>query len=77
MTSYKLKYRRWFFFKTLKIIGHRYEAGPDKFIAFFEDGSIDEIPKWSKCYVKLGVDWVNAQKKLMEEKSGTVIPVNR
>jgi hypothetical protein len=62
--------------KTVEVTGHRYEPSMDKFVLYFEDGSVEEIPQWSKCAVKLGKDWVDAVKSKMEQESGTSVPVN-
>jgi len=79
MYSYKIKYkpRLRLFYRKITVVGHKYETDQDKMICYFSDGGILEIPRWSDCHVKLGVDWMNAQKKYMEEKAGQTIPVNR
>lgn len=62
--------------KSHKVKGHRYEAGLDRMVLFYENGSIMEIPAWSKCRVKLGTDWALAVKQAMEKESGQSVPVD-
>ena len=42
-------------------------------ILYFPDGSILRISEWDKCDLKLGVDWLLAQKKSMEQEIGQPI----
>lgn len=58
------------FWKKKKVTGHRYEREYDKMIMFKRNGAIEEIPEWSKKYVKLGVDFIAAQKKQIEKETG-------
>ena len=76
--SYVFKYRRqwWIFSRKVKVVGHTYLPDQNKMVLFKEDGSLEEVLNWNKCAVKLGVDWVNATKKNMEQKAGTSIPLN-
>lgn len=74
--QYEIKYKRWLFWKKIKVVGHRYESTADKMALYFADGSIREIPQWSKCEVVLGTDWVLAVKKDLETKAGQAIPLN-
>lgn len=78
--SYKFIYKRDGFFsfsKTIdKVVGHKYMQDQDKMVIYKEDGSLQEIAKWSLCAVTLGTDWVAAIKKTMEQEAGTVVPLN-
>jgi hypothetical protein len=74
--KYVFKWRRNLFWKSKKVIGHRYESDMDKMVIYFENGAIREIKKWSDCEVMLGSDWVLAQKKNLEVRAGTTIPLN-
>lgn len=74
--GYVFKYRKRWFWKKEKVVGHNYLPQQDKMVIYKEDGSLREIKEWSKHEVALGADWVNATKKKMEEKSGTTIPLN-
>lgn len=58
------------------VIGHKYAADIDRMTLYAEDGSIEEVPSWSKYHAKLGTDWVLAVKKKMEQEAGAAIPVN-
>lgn len=75
--TYKIKYRKFLFWKTETIIGHKYDKELDRLHIFYLDGSLKEIASWSKCDVMLGRDWLDACKKFMEKESGQSIPVNR
>ena len=68
--AYLFKYRRFLFWHSKKIVGHKYEETQDKMIMFFDDGSISEIAKWSNCECRLGVDWVNATKEAIRDEAG-------
>ena len=73
---YVFKFKRKWFWKRIKVVGHNYLQAQDKMVIYKEDGSIREIKNWSKCEVSLGTDWVMFTKKKMEEKTGTAIPIN-
>jgi hypothetical protein len=73
--QYKIRYKRRFLWKEITVTGHRYEPSTDKMVLYFADGSIKELPQWSKCEVFLGTDWVLAVKKDMESKAGQSIPL--
>jgi hypothetical protein len=75
--TYKFRYKRYFFYRAVTVIGHNYNDKTDKMVLYFPDGSIKEIPEWRKCHLKLEVDWVAAQKKYMEDKAGQTIPLKR
>jgi len=70
------KYSRSWFWKKQTITGHSYQKDFDKLVLFKKDGSIEEIPEWSKHHVKLGADFILAQKKQMEKESGVDIKLS-
>ena len=72
---YKFKYKRKWFWKTEKVVGHSYQENQDKMCLYYEDGSVKEIVKWSNCAVKLGADWVRVTQKKMEREAGVQVPV--
>jgi len=76
--EYKIKFKHMtsWFWKKIQAAGHSYNKEIDKLIIFKKDGSIEEIPEWSKCYVKLDTDFILAQKKDMEKESGIDIKLN-
>ena len=76
MSTYKFKFRRRFFWKTYTVIGHNYEEPLDQMVLYFPDGGLLTLRKWGQCQLKLGADWVAAQKKNMESKAGQSIPLN-
>ena len=45
-------------------------------ILYFQDGSIERIPEWSKYHFKLGVDWKLALKQQMEKEINQEVKVN-
>ena len=77
MRTYSIRWkRRWWipwWNKTTKVIGHKYDKDMDRFMFFFEDGSIREVIQWSKCEVSLGQDWVLATKEHMEKQANQPI----
>lgn len=75
MPTYKFRYRRKFFWKSLRITGHDYNKELNKMIVYFEDGGIQEISQWHLCEVKLGADWLAVRKKQMEVAAGQAIPL--
>lgn len=75
MQVYLFKYRRRLWWRTRKVIGHNFLPDQDKIVLYFANGGIEEIPRWKICAVRLGPDWVLAQKKALEEKTGQSIPV--
>ena len=70
------KYKASWFWKKQKVTGHSYNKEVDKLILFKKDGSLEEVAEWSKHHVKLGTDFIAAQKKQMEKETGTDIKLN-
>ena len=75
--EYKFQYKIRWFWRSISVIGHSYDKDQDKIILYKKDGSVEEIPKWTTCSVKLGVDWVLSVKKNMEKQSGQQISINQ
>lgn len=73
--AYKFKYRRKWFWHSIKVAGHKYDPAQDKIILYLENGAIREIKDWKNCEVNLDTDWVLAVQKQMEEQAGTSIPI--
>lgn len=71
--QYKFHWKRRFFWKSKTVIGHSFTADQDKMVLYYPNGEVQEIAKWSKCEVYLGVDWVLAVKKNMEKEAGQAI----
>lgn len=69
--KYKFKWKRWLFWQSRMIVGHKLEGG--MMVLFMEDGGLETIPEWRKCKLKLGSDWSLAVKKNMENQSGVDI----
>lgn len=76
MLRYKFTYRRWIFWKTEMVSGHKYEEKIDKMVIYYPDGGLKEIKHWKNCELKLGADWFAQTKKAMENSIGQNIPVN-
>lgn len=68
--KYIFKYKKGLLWKSIKASGHRLTPEIDRMDVYLEDGSIYSIGMWSKCDLKLGLDWVLSQKKQMEKESG-------
>lgn len=73
MTSYIFKYKKSFFFRKIKAIGHKFDSDNKRMDVYHIDGSITSIAEWNKYTLFLGVDWVLFTKKLMEKESGKKI----
>jgi hypothetical protein len=71
---YKFSYRRKWFWKSIEVIGHKYEEKQDKMFLFMKDGGIQEIKNWSNCECKLGTDWYKITLNQMETSVGQKIP---
>ena len=75
MSTYKFSYKRKLLWKTTTVIGHRYDEHTDKMALFLPDGGILELSHWKDCTLRLGSDWVLAQKKMLEEQAGQSVPM--
>lgn len=73
--TYLFKYRRRLFWKTHRVSGHVYTSDQDKLVLYFQDGSVQEVKDWKNCELRLGTDWVAAQKKMLESQTGQSIPL--
>lgn len=78
MQEYSITYKnlKSWFWKKQTVTGHSYQKEIDKLVLFKKDGSIEEIPEWSKHHVKLGVDFIAAQKKQMEKETGVDVKLS-
>ena len=74
--QYVFKYKRKWLWKSEKVVGHKYIADQNKMCLYYEDGSLREIKDWSKHEVALGIDWVQATKKRMENAAGAAVPLS-
>ncbi len=74
--EYIFHWRRFFFWKKVKIVGHNYDEKFNKMILYYKNGSIREIKKWNNCEVFLKTDWVLAVKSKMEVESGQNLKLN-
>ena len=75
MNTYKFKFKKGFFWKVIKSVGHNLHQDLDRMDVFEEDGSIYSISSWSKYDLFLGIDWVLFTKKKMEKDSGHQISI--
>lgn len=71
--TYIFKFKRWFIWKKVKVIGHRTDKDLNRMDLYLPDGSIYSIPEWSKCSLYLGKDWLLFTKNQMEKESGQPI----
>jgi len=72
--QYKIKYRRFLFWKTKTIVGHKVED--NTLVLFYQDGGLETVAGWNRYSLRLGTDWVLAAKKNMESQSGVDIKLN-
>ena len=75
--EYRFKFKRKWFWKSIRVVGHSLDQTQDKIVLFKKDGSVEEIPHWKDCSVRLGTDWVLSVKTNMEKQSGQKINVNQ
>lgn len=67
---YAFKYKRRFFFRTIKSCkGHSYNVEMDR-MDVFQDDCITSIPKWSQCTLVLGKDFMLFEREQMRREKG-------
>lgn len=80
--KYKFNYKKTFFWHSVEVVGHALERNPDgtynnnKMVLYYENGGIEVLSDWSKCSLRLGLDWVLAQKEAMEKEAGNPVKLN-
>lgn len=74
--EYIFKYKKNILWTSIKVEGHKYDSTSNRMDLFLKDGSIYSIGEWSKYTLKLGTDWVIAQRKIMEKEAGQKIELN-
>jgi hypothetical protein len=67
---YAFRYKKKFFSKVIKAVGHRWDKDSDRMDVYHLNGSITSIAKWSTYNLYLGTDWVLFTKNAMEKESG-------
>jgi len=78
MTTYTIKFRRagqWFWRKET-IIGSNLDKELNRMDLFYANGTIYSITKWSEYDLKLGTDWVIAEKQAMDLKAAQSVQTN-
>lgn len=69
---YMFKYKRRFFFRTVKNCkAHDYKKDIDR-MDVFQDDCILSIPKWSECTLVLGKDFMLSEKEQMRREKGDI-----
>ena len=68
--EYYFKWRKGFFWKKKKVVGHKYQEDQNKMLLYLNNGGLHEISNWSQCECKLGIDWVLAVKDQIKEEAG-------
>ena len=74
---FNVKWKRGLFWHTVRGCDGLKLTDCDRLILTFPDGSIEEIPEWSKCRCRLGRDWFLAQKNSKELEVGHAIPTTK
>lgn len=74
--EYIFKWKSGLLTRSRVVVGHRYDQEQGKMVLYFANGAVEEIPNWKNCAIRLGIDWVIAEKKSMEQRSGSVIPLS-
>ena len=75
--TYIFKYKKGWFWRSAKVVGHRLDQSNNRMDLFFENGSIKSIGQWDKYDLFLGTDWVLFTKNQMEDESGQDIKLKR
>ena len=76
---YKLKYKRkdqWFWRSIKNVKGHKFDENTGRLDVFITNGLISLVD-WNKCDVKLGNDFILAQKESMEEEASAAIKLKK
>lgn len=78
MKKFKIKFKKTgsFFWKSRVVVGSKLDTGLNRLTLYYEDGSIEELAKYSDMDVKLGLDWVLATKDALEKESGQNIKLS-
>lgn len=72
--QYKFKYKRFFFWRTIKgVTGHNLDSDLDRMDVFIGGKGIMSISPWSKYDMYLGEDFLLAEKDRMETEAGQPI----
>jgi hypothetical protein len=76
--TFYYKRHRWLPWNKKTVVGHAFETFQNQMtgsmVLYNTDGTIYIIPNFvGKCYMKLGTDWLLAQKKQMEKEAGQPI----
>lgn len=62
-------YKKRFFTKRIKAIGHKWDQNSDRMDVYHLDGSITSIAEWKHYDLYLDKDWVSFTKKQMEKEA--------
>jgi hypothetical protein len=76
MITYDFQYKRFFFWRKIKVIGHNYQPQTGKMDLWLPDGSMYSMRYWKRYNLRLGQDWVLAVKKQNEKDAGQAVPLN-
>ena len=74
---FKIKYKRKWFWKTVEVTGHQISPEHNRIDLFLPDGSILSLAPADQIDIRLGKDWVEAQKKEMEKQAGQPVIINQ
>lgn len=58
-----------FFWKRIKVVGHKWFEDQDKMVLYLTDGGIYEIPKWTNCQCYLKNDWAENAVPMRDQES--------
>lgn len=67
--DYTVHYKKYFFWKKIKVKGHRFEKEIDRMDFYLPDDTVFSIGQWSKCDMKLGLDWVLVMQKQKQNET--------
>ena len=68
--DYYFRWKKNFFWRKKKVVGHKYQEDQNKMVMYFNNGGLQEITNWDKCECRLDIDWVLATKESITEESG-------
>jgi len=74
--EYKFNYKKKWFWKSVKVIGHSLNKELNRMDLYLPDGSLISLSNWNQYDFNLGVDWVLSTKNRMEKESGQPVQLN-
>jgi hypothetical protein len=68
--TYIFKFKKRVFWKSIRVMGHKFDKDQNKMLLFLPNGGLREIANWAQCECKLDIDWVLITKQQIKEEAG-------